>query len=109
MRSAEWASTYSQDLIPKVMAPPLTNRRLAHWLLLSGICTLALLHYNQFLHAQQEVPIHVAKALDRCRSLTTVPGPPSDFYSRSTSDRFEPGTKPTVITPVSTLRVGHMY
>jgi len=97
----------SQDLIPKVMAPPLTNRRLAHWLLLSGICTLALLHYNRFLHAQQEVPIHVAKALDRCRSLTTVPGPPSDFYSRSTSDRFEPGTKPTVIISIS--RVGHMY
>lgn len=100
---------HSQDLILKVMSPPLTSRRLAHWLLLSGICTLALLRYNQFLHAQQEVPIHIVKALDRCRSLATVPGPPSDFYSRSTSDRFEPGTNPTVITPASTSRVGHMY
>ncbi|KAF9653278.1 carbohydrate esterase family 9 protein [Thelephora ganbajun] len=79
------------------MGSPLASRRLAHWLLLSGICTLALFHYNQFLHTRQEVPVHVAKALDRCRSLTAIPGPPSDFHSRSTSDRFELGTNPTVL------------
>ena len=91
------------------MGSPLTNRRLAHWLLLSGICALALLHYNQFLYTQQEVPIHITNALDRCRSLTVIPGPPSDFHSRGASDRFEPGTKPTVITPVSVFRGGHTY
>jgi hypothetical protein len=85
------------------------SRRLAHWLLLSAVCTLALLHHNQFLRTQQEVPVHIVKALDRCRSLTTLPGPPSDFHTRSVSDRFEPGTKPTVITLVFILRVGRMY
>ena len=88
--------------------PPAT-RRLAHWLLLSGICTLALLRYNQFLYTQQVVPAHIANALDRCRSLTTVPGPPSDFHTRGASDRFEPGTRPTVIILVSVLYVDHVY
>ena len=99
----------ARHLTTKVMGSPLVGRRLAHWLLLSGICTLALLHYNRLLYAQQEVPIHIAKALDRCRSLTVIPGPPSDFHSRSVSDRFESGTKPTVITPVFTLRVEQTY
>ena len=90
-------------------SPPLASRRLAHWLLLSAICTLALLHHNQFLRTQQEIPVHIAEVLDRCHSLTTVPGPPSDFYTRSVSDRFEPGTKQTVITLAFVLRVDRMY
>jgi len=87
----------------------LAGRRLAHWLLLSGLCTLAVIRYNQLFHIQQEVPIHVAEALDRCHSLTTIPGPPADFHTRSASDRFEPGTKPTVIVPVFVVHVGNMY
>jgi hypothetical protein len=87
-----------QHLTVTVMASPLPSRRLAHWLLLSGVCALALLQYNRSLYAQQEVPVHVSSALDRCRSLTAIPGPPSDFHSRGASDRFEAGTKPTVIT-----------
>ena len=91
------------------MGSPLASRRLAHWVLLSAICTLALLHHNQLLHTQQEVPVHIVKALDRCHSLSTIPGPPSDFHTRSVSDRLEPGTKATVITLVSILRVDCMY
>src|SRR5579872_4957244 len=79
------------------MGSPLATRRLVHWLLLSGLCTLALFNYHRFLYTRREVPAHVTSALDRCRSLTVVPGPSADFHSRSASDRFEPGTKPTVI------------
>ena len=78
------------------MASPLAGRRLVHWLLLSGLCTVALLHYNRFLYSEQQVSPHITRALDRCRSLTVPPGPPADFHTRSASDRFEPGTRPTV-------------
>ena len=90
------------------MGPQLVSRRLAHWLLLSAICTLALLHHSQFPRTQQEVPVHISKALDRCHSLTSVPGPPSDFHTRRVSDRSEPGTKPTVIILVFILYFNRM-
>ena len=39
------------------------------------------------------VPFHAAKIQARCRALNTKPGPPSDFYNRTISDRFVEGTK----------------
>ncbi|KAJ3867935.1 carbohydrate esterase family 9 protein [Lentinula novae-zelandiae] len=36
-------------------------------------------------------------ALQRCRSLKQAPGPPPNFHRRRQSDRFAPGTKPTLI------------
>jgi hypothetical protein len=90
---------------------PLAGRRLAHWLLLSSICTLALLHHRDYplLYTQQEALVNISKELDRCRSLTAVPGPPPDFHSRSASDRFEPGIKPTVIAPTPILSMYLVY
>ncbi|KAL0577323.1 hypothetical protein V5O48_004679, partial [Marasmius crinis-equi] len=44
------------------------------------------------------VPVEVQREhLQRCRTLQVAPGPPSDFQSRQESDRFVPGTKPTLI------------
>ncbi|KAF5363169.1 hypothetical protein D9758_008331 [Tetrapyrgos nigripes] len=43
------------------------------------------------------VPINAAQILDRCANLHTLPGPPSGFYSRKQSDRFEAGTRPVLI------------
>ena len=101
----------SQSSTTTVMpgSPLVGPGRMAHWLLLSGICTLALLQHYPPLYTQQEVPARISKELDRCRSLTAVPGPPSDFHSRSASDRFEPGTKPTVIAPAPISSMGLMY
>lgn len=40
--------------------------------------------------------------LARCASLHTLPGPAADFHvARDTSDRFEPGTRPTLIRNAS--------
>ncbi|KAJ7579295.1 carbohydrate esterase family 9 protein [Mycena floridula] len=44
-----------------------------------------------------EQPLHAATALARCRNIHLPAGPPKDFYSRKESDRFVPGTRPTLI------------
>ncbi|KAF5370700.1 hypothetical protein D9758_002026 [Tetrapyrgos nigripes] len=38
-----------------------------------------------------------ASLLSRCKSLKTPAGPPANFHSRVQSDRFVPGTRPTLI------------
>ena len=45
----------------------------------------------------QTVPINAQEIISRCLSLKSIPGPPQDFYSREVSDRYEPGTKATLI------------
>ena len=45
----------------------------------------------------QRVPLNVDQILARCASLKAVPGPAPGFHRRETSDRFEPGTRPTLI------------
>ncbi|KAI0645593.1 hypothetical protein C8Q79DRAFT_1010536 [Trametes meyenii] len=43
------------------------------------------------------LPFDLEAIVDRCNSLQLQPGPPPEFYSRSQSDRFQPGTKPVLI------------
>jgi hypothetical protein len=43
------------------------------------------------------VPLRAQEILNRCHFIKAIPGPPSDFLSRQESDRFVPGTKPTLI------------
>ena len=45
----------------------------------------------------QDVPINAKQILKQCASLKVAVGPPSDFLSRTESDRYEPGTNPTLI------------
>lgn len=44
-----------------------------------------------------KVPINAQQILQQCRNLDTIPSPPLDFHSRTESDRFVTGTKPTLI------------
>ena len=44
-----------------------------------------------------QVPLHATEIQARCRALNVKPGPPSDFYDRTASDRFVKGTKPVWI------------
>ncbi|KAI0361764.1 carbohydrate esterase family 9 protein [Trametes cingulata] len=44
------------------------------------------------------VPLRAQEYLDKCHLLTVKPGPPPDFHTRTHSDRFVPGTQPTLIT-----------
>lgn len=42
-------------------------------------------------------PLHAKEILHQCAGLRATPGPPVDFLARDISDRFEPGTPPTLI------------
>ncbi|KAL6305041.1 carbohydrate esterase family 9 protein [Sparassis latifolia] len=50
---------------------------------------------------------HAALALSRCRSLNASPGPSPNFYQRKESDRFAPGTKPTLLKNAKIWTGGH--
>ncbi|PSR73697.1 hypothetical protein PHLCEN_2v10616 [Hermanssonia centrifuga] len=43
------------------------------------------------------VPRNAQRILQQCAALKAIPGPQADFYLRELSDRFEEGTKPTLI------------
>lgn len=43
------------------------------------------------------VPLRAQEYLDKCQLLNVKPGPPADFHTRTHSDRFVPGTQPTLI------------
>ncbi|KAH9930391.1 carbohydrate esterase family 9 protein [Amylocystis lapponica] len=45
----------------------------------------------------RKLPAHAAAAVSRCRSLHLTPGPSPYFHDRKQSDRFVPGTKPTLL------------
>ncbi|KAI0355579.1 hypothetical protein OH77DRAFT_1424515 [Trametes cingulata] len=43
------------------------------------------------------LPADALSILSRCRSLQLTPGPGPEFYKRTHSDRFQPGTRPVLI------------
>lgn len=45
----------------------------------------------------QSIPINAQEILKQCANLKAVPGPADDFHLRTQSDRFEDGTRPTLI------------
>lgn len=45
----------------------------------------------------ERVPFYSPSVLSRCQNLNIKPAPPSDFYERTESDRYVPGTKPVMI------------
>ncbi|OSD06097.1 carbohydrate esterase family 9 protein [Trametes coccinea BRFM310] len=82
--------------------PP--RRRLLRFVL-AAVLSVALVQYLRFyVHLSHEydggakVPLRAQEYLDKCHLLTVKPGPPPDFHTRTHSDRFVPGTPPTLIT-----------
>ncbi|OCH94307.1 hypothetical protein OBBRIDRAFT_789441 [Obba rivulosa] len=65
--------------------------------------------FNAYLHwtnpiggrFQHHVPINAREVLSQCAALKVKPGPPDDFLARTLSERFEDGTKPTLIKNVT--------
>ncbi|KAJ7253712.1 carbohydrate esterase family 9 protein [Mycena haematopus] len=45
----------------------------------------------------ETIPINAQAIVAQCKALHLTPGPSDDFQSRTQSDRFEEGTKPTLI------------
>ncbi|KAH7911300.1 composite domain of metallo-dependent hydrolase [Hygrophoropsis aurantiaca] len=48
-----------------------------------------------------QLPLHARQIVQKCQQLNAKPGPPSDFHSRTQSDRFEHGTRPTLLRNAS--------
>ncbi|KIY71223.1 carbohydrate esterase family 9 protein [Cylindrobasidium torrendii FP15055 ss-10] len=78
------------------MAPASNKRR---WSALLGLACLAVLPAAYQLLAQPPafVPAHAEETLARCEALHKPAGPPDNFHDRTQSDRFVPGTPPTLI------------
>ncbi|TFK44771.1 hypothetical protein BDQ12DRAFT_673545 [Crucibulum laeve] len=58
---------------------------------------LHLSSYHYPLFSNKRAPVHAAAIISRCRQLSLETGPPSDFHTRSQSDRFVPGAKPVLV------------
>ncbi|KAJ7600764.1 carbohydrate esterase family 9 protein [Mycena floridula] len=63
------------------------------------LCSFSLLFQYKSVQDSKSfnLPLHAAEILEKCRSLHDVPEPSKGFYSRTKSDRFVPGTRPTLI------------
>ncbi|PPQ65659.1 hypothetical protein CVT26_000291 [Gymnopilus dilepis] len=44
-----------------------------------------------------QVPINAAEIVSKCQALHILPAPPSNFHERTQSDRYAPGTPPTLL------------
>lgn len=52
-------------------------------------------HFNT--HVPTHVPPHVLSAISHCQQLQLKAGPSREFYRRNHSDRYTPGTRPTLL------------
>ncbi|TFY76655.1 hypothetical protein EWM64_g7357 [Hericium alpestre] len=85
--------------------PPRQRQSRRRKLLLLCFAALALVLLTNFFNLPasdehvraQRVPIHAQRILAQCAMLKMAPGPPAGFRERKESDRYEPGTKPTLI------------
>ncbi|EMD37398.1 hypothetical protein CERSUDRAFT_114069 [Gelatoporia subvermispora B] len=85
---------------PRTNASRLSARRLWHVVclgVLSFVAVQILLSWDSTKATRAAIPLHAAEILDKCQLLDVKPGPPPDFNLRTQSDRFVPGTKPTLI------------
>ncbi|PPQ63486.1 hypothetical protein CVT24_005143 [Panaeolus cyanescens] len=63
-----------------------------------AVVTITTFSYSLGHHREEStVPINAKEIIHKCQALDVLPGPPADFHLRKTSDRFEPGTPPTLI------------
>ena len=85
----------------RIQRPHHRSRRA--WRLLIAVISLAViqsttnLFYTQRSTRISQVPANAQEIIDKCALLDVNPGPPPDFSLREQSDRFVPGTPPTLI------------
>ncbi|KAL1952082.1 hypothetical protein VTO73DRAFT_1231 [Trametes versicolor] len=83
--------------------PPLRRRLLRF--VLAAVLSVTVVHYFGLVAQLSgndrgevvNVPLRAQEYLDKCQLLAVKPGPPADFHTRTHSDRFVPGTQPTLI------------
>lgn len=83
--------------------PPL-RRRLLRFVLAAVLSVTVVQYLGLVAHLSDNgrgeavnVPLRAQEYLDKCQLLNVKPGPPADFHTRTHSDRFVPGTHPTLI------------
>lgn len=77
-----------------------TGRVRRHFLILTMLAVLAVgvnLHLARSANRSTHIPANATYLRARCNNLKLSPGPPVDFVHRTTSDRFDVGTKPVLI------------
>ena len=88
--------------VPDVRRRPSVPRTLL-LALCTAVATATVLTCNVFLEHSatpahiHHVPLNAESILSQCAALRETPGPPANFLAREESDRFEPGTRPTLI------------
>ena len=70
---------------------------LAALLALSALASVFQSHASFGASERVQVPLNAEEILQKCAALERKPGPPANFYERSQSDRFQPGTRPLLI------------
>ncbi|CAE6451909.1 unnamed protein product [Rhizoctonia solani] len=68
---------------------------------LVALGSIGFLAYNvlNLPHVPKAHPLspHAVESISKCKALNLKPGPPKSFWSRTESERWEPGTPPTLI------------
>ncbi len=72
-------------------------RRCTALLLLCGCLSISTLYRVSQDDTAVPLPIHAEETIFKCRTLHSVPSPPPGFSDREQSDRFVPGTRPTLL------------
>ncbi len=72
-------------------------RRCTALLLLCGcLSILTFYRISQDDPAVPLLPLHAEETIAKCQKLHSIPSPPPGFSAREQSDRFVPGTRPTL-------------
>lgn len=90
------------SMLPATLTQRKPNKsRKAHTFGLVALGSLGFLVYNALslphIPKSRPLPPDALSALSKCKSLKIKPGPPDSFWSRTESERWEPGTPPTLL------------
>ncbi|KAG9316550.1 carbohydrate esterase family 9 protein [Chiua virens] len=88
-----------------VERPPARRKKLSRIFIFCGAAAAVWLwsasHHTFGPEHSIKVPLHAAETLQKCNMLHVLPGPPPNFAQRTQSDRFVPGTHPTLLKNTS--------
>lgn len=71
--------------------------RLLTFCILASVASLYTLKLQWGDNTSSTVPINAAEIVQKCQRLAQEPGPSQDFHLRTQSDRFEVGTRATLL------------
>jgi hypothetical protein len=105
VRATSSKATFELPMLPLTRRSANTVKRPLLLALCAVVATLSLHAYILYVTTisrdaparVHRVPADARSILRQCAGLRAMPGPPEDFHARVHSDRFESGTRPTLI------------